>query len=320
MAVASRRYRFDDLTLDVGQCRVLRDGQPIQLSKLTFDLLRVLVEAAPNLVTHDDLAQQVWGPKRIVTPENLAQRLMLLRQAIGDPADRPRYIEGVRGLGYRLIPKVGIAEDEASTAEPLLGSARGEAGADVARSNERKRTRYVVAAAAAALLAVALGALLLPEDVASVGPHSVAVIPFDNLSPNADDEFFAFGLHQEVINQLVKVSDLTVVSRTTMMRYADGAKTPREIARDLDVETVLEGSVRRAGDTVRVAVQLVDPRSDTNLWSETYDGDLANVANMFAIQANIATNVSSALAARLSLQEQSRLSRVPTNSGAAYGH
>jgi TolB-like protein len=140
------------------------------------------------------------------------------------------------------------------------------------------------------------------------------------LSPSEDDRYFAFGLHQEVINQLVKVSDLTVISRTTMMRYADGSKTPREIARDLDVETVLEGSVRRAGDTVRVAVQLVDPDTDTNLWSATYDGDLANLANIFAIQANIATNVSSALAARLSVQEQSRLARVPTTSGTAYGH
>ncbi len=153
-----------------------------------------------------------------------------------------------------------------------------------------------------------------------MGPHSVAVIPFANLSPSEEDQYFAFGLHQEIINQLVKVSDLTVISRTTMMRYGDGAKTPREIASDLDVETVLEGSVRRAGDTVRVAVQLVDPSTDTNLWSATYDGDLANVANIFAIQANIATNVSSALAARLSLQEQSRLAKVPTTSGAAYGH
>src|SRR5829696_4122300 len=115
-AVPRQRYRFDDLTLDVGQCRVWRDGQPIQLSKLTFDLLRVLVEAAPNLVTHDQLARHVWGARRIVTPENLSQRLMMLRQAIGDPADRPRYIEGVRGLGYRLIPAVA-AEEEWTTSD-----------------------------------------------------------------------------------------------------------------------------------------------------------------------------------------------------------
>ena len=115
-AAPQQRYHFDDLTLDVGRRRLLRDGEPIQLSKLTFELLRVLVEAAPNLVTHDQLAQQVWGSRRIVTPENLSQRLMMLRQAIGDPADQPRYIEGVRGQGYRLIPDVatedhGIASD-----------------------------------------------------------------------------------------------------------------------------------------------------------------------------------------------------------------
>ena len=317
-----RRYRFDDLTLDAGQCRVWRDGRAIQLSKLTFDLLRVLVEAAPNLVTHDELARHVWGPRRVVTPENLAQRLMMLRQAIGDPADQPRYIEGMRGQGYRLIPKVAVEDDRPASDAPDAVSASPPA---VVTSSDRParhaggRTRLVYAAVAL-VLAFGLGAFFLRRDAQPVGPHSVAVIPFANLSQSEDDQYFAFGLHQEIINQLVKVSDLTVVSRTTMMRYSDGSKTPREIARDLDVETVLEGTVRRAGDTVRVAVQLVDPSTDTNLWSETYDGDLANVANILAIQANIATNVSSALAATLSAQEQSRIAKVPTTSGVAYGH
>jgi TolB-like protein/DNA-binding winged helix-turn-helix (wHTH) protein len=331
MAEAPRhRYRFDDLTLDVGQCRVWRGAQPIQLSKLTFELLRVLVEAAPNLVTHDQLAQHVWGTRRVVTPENLSQRLMMLRQAIGDPADRPRYIEGVRGLGYRLIPAVAaenerVAGDATATVATNPAPAASEEPAH-SRAFARRTVGYAAAAIVLAL-GVGLGAFFVQQNPllvrlgwAPVGPHSVAVIPFANLSPSEEDQYFAFGLHQEVINQLVKVSDLTVISRTTMMRYADGSKTPREIASDLDVETVLEGSVRRAGDTVRVAVQLVDPSTDTNLWSATYDGDLANVANIFAIQANIATNVSSALAARLSLQEQSRLAKVPTTSGAAYGH
>lgn len=321
MAVeAPHRYHFDDLTLDVGQRRLLRDGHTIQLSKLTFDLLRILVEAAPNLVTHEELARRVWGPKRIVTPENLSQRLLMLRQAIGDTADRPRYIEGVRGQGYRLIPEV--AAEDAQTASGAMGTM-----ADPPERSERRSMRpralsnRAVNATAAVVLAVGVGlAFFLQESAVRVRPHSVAVLPFANLSPSEEDRYFAFGLHQEVINQLVKVSDLNVTSRTTMMRYADGSPTPRDVARDLDVETVLEGSVRRAGDTVRVAVQLVDPQTDTSLWSETYDGDLANVANILAIQANIATNVSSALAARLSLQEQSRLAKVPTSSGAAYGH
>lgn len=322
-ASPSGRYRFDDLTLDVGQCKVWREGSAIPLSKLTFDLLRALVEAAPKLVTHDELAQHVWGPRRIVTPENLAQRLMLLRQAIGDPADRPRYIEGVRGHGYRLIPRV-LVETEPAANDASRAQGSSDTPAPPAREAEpRRRTstrRLYAAAIVGAALAAGLAAFFLRQSSAPVGPLSVAVIPFANLSASEEDQYFAFGLHQEVINQLVKLSDLTVMSRTTMMRYADGSKTPREIARDLDVETVLEGSVRRAGQTVRVAVQLVDPRNDTNLWTETYDGDLANVADILAIQGNIATNVASALAARLSIQEQSRLAKVPTTSGTAYGH
>ena len=100
------RYRFDDLTLDIGQHRLWRGEKEVPLSRLSFELLRVLVEAAPNLVTHDELAEKAWGPRRVVTQENLAKRVMLLRQALGDHADQSRYVEGVRGQGYRLIPEV----------------------------------------------------------------------------------------------------------------------------------------------------------------------------------------------------------------------
>jgi DNA-binding winged helix-turn-helix (wHTH) protein len=107
-----RRYRFEDLTLDTGQCRLWRGEQEVRLSKLSFDFLRALVEAAPNLLTPDQLAETVWGPRRVITPENLSQRLMMLRQAIGEEADNPRYVEAVRGQGYRLLPRVEIATED----------------------------------------------------------------------------------------------------------------------------------------------------------------------------------------------------------------
>src|SRR5262245_56541873 len=103
---STQQYRFEDLTLDVGRRRVSRGSDTLPLSDLTFELLRVLVEAAPNVVSHDELAEKAWGSRRIVTPENLSQRIMVLRNALGDSADQPRYIEGVRGRGYRLIPEV----------------------------------------------------------------------------------------------------------------------------------------------------------------------------------------------------------------------
>ena len=117
---SSRLYRFADLNFDVGQHRLSRDGEEIALSKLSYELVRVLVEAAPNLVTHDELAEKVWGPRRIVTPENLAKRVMMLRQALGDNVEQPRYIEGLRGQGYRLIPEV-----ETRLPQPLNGSSAG---------------------------------------------------------------------------------------------------------------------------------------------------------------------------------------------------
>jgi TolB-like protein len=156
-------------------------------------------------------------------------------------------------------------------------------------------------------------------DASAVLPNSIAVLPFANLSSDPADEYFALGLHEELLNQLVKLSELTVISRTTMMQYADGTKTPQQVAQERNVQSVMEGSVRRAGDNLRVTVQLIDPATDTHLWSETYDG-VADVANIFAIQGNIATNVASALKARLSVKEQSRLALVPTASNEAYGH
>jgi len=149
-------------------------------------------------------------------------------------------------------------------------------------------------------------------------PNSVAVLPFGNLSPDVDDEYFALGMHQEINDQLRKLSGLTVISRTTMMRFADSPKSIREIADELGVDAVMEGSLRYADNNVQVSVQLIDPGTDTDLWSATYDADMHEVSNIFAAQRNIATNVAGALEARMSLEEQRRLGRTPTASGEAY--
>ena len=106
MAALQGCYRFGDLAFDVGRRRLSRGVEALPLTKLSFELLRALVEAAPNVVTPDQLVERVWGPRRIVTPENLSQRVMMLRQALGDSAEQPRYVEGIRGHGYRLVPSV----------------------------------------------------------------------------------------------------------------------------------------------------------------------------------------------------------------------
>ena len=153
------------------------------------------------------------------------------------------------------------------------------------------------------------------EEQLGVMPNSVAVLPFDNLSPNPDDAYFAAGLHDELLNQLSKLRNLSVISRTSVLRYAVSDLSIPEIASELRVETVMEGSVRYANDRVRITAQLIDAETDEHLWSETYDREFSDI---FAIESDIAMNIANALEAEFSLEEQERIERPPTESTAAY--
>lgn len=152
----STLYRFDDFTLDVGMHQLRRGTDAIEVSKLSFRLLQVLVEHAPNVVTHDTLAASIWGPRRIVTPENLAKRVMLLRRALGDRARNPRYIAGVRGVGYRLVSTVRAPEEAAA---PNGEAVAGRSGEQAPRLGQV--LRYFAVASIAALAAVAMAGLLV---------------------------------------------------------------------------------------------------------------------------------------------------------------
>ncbi len=146
-------------------------------------------------------------------------------------------------------------------------------------------------------------------------PNSVAVIPFENISPDPDDAYFAIGIHEEILNQLAKLSALNIIARTSVLQYAGTEKPIPEIAAEMNVETVLEGSVRYAGGQVRITIQLNDGVTGAHLWSETYTRDFEDI---FAIESDVAMNVANALAAEFSIEEQQSIERAPTDSPAAY--
>ena len=146
-------------------------------------------------------------------------------------------------------------------------------------------------------------------------PNSVAVLPLENLSPNPDHAFFAAGMHEAILNELVKVRDLHAMARTSVLRYSDGQTPISRIASDLKVQTVMEGSVQYADDRVRITAQLVDADSSAHLWSEIYDRDFRDI---FAIQSDIATRIASALRAELTPRESETLAEKPTQSSEAY--
>ena len=147
--------------------------------------------------------------------------------------------------------------------------------------------------------------------------NSVAVLPFANLSPNPDDGFFAAGIHEEILNYLAKLKSLNVIGRTSMLRYADTDKPYAQIAEELGVETVMEGSVRYAGARVRVTTQLIDAATGTHLWSEAYERPFDDI---FAIQADIAMNVANALNAAFSVEEQRQIETAPNVSAETYAN
>lgn len=149
--------------------------------------------------------------------------------------------------------------------------------------------------------------------------RSIAVLPFENRSARGEDEFFVGGIHDDILTQLAKIGTLKVISRTSVMGYAEGNRNLRQIGEELDVATILEGAVQRAGDSVRINVQLIDARTDEHLWAETYDRALT-AENIFAIQSDMATSIAAALQATLSPRELARLAEVPTQSLQAYDY
>jgi TolB-like protein/Tfp pilus assembly protein PilF len=180
------------------------------------------------------------------------------------------------------------------------------------------------------LMAVAIGLLVVDHYVLEEAPvaatsdaavsaerNSIAVLPFDNRSARDDDQFFVDGIHDDILTQLARIGSMRVISRTSVMPYRDTDKNIRTIGAELGVATILEGGVQRAGDTIRINVQLIDTTTDEHLWAETYDRMLT-VENVFAIQSEMASAIATALQASLSPEDIARLASVPTQSTRAY--
>jgi len=223
------------------------------------------------------------------------------------------------GMGFVLALVLSWAYE--LTPEGMKKSHEVEAKESIAPATGRKLDFAIIGALVLALGFVVYNYVLEDgsgeaiEVVAGVLPNSVAVLPLENLSPDPDDAYFAAGMHEEILNHLAKLRNLNVISRTSVVRYADSELSIPEIADELNVQTVMEGSVRYANDRVLVTIQLIDPETDAHLWSESYNRDLSDV---FAIQADIAMNVANSLEAEFSLAEQESIEKIPTTSPEAY--
>lgn len=272
----SSTYRIADLTLDIGRRQLLRDGKKIPLGPLTYKLLVALVDKAPELATHDDIADAVWQG-RAVSPETVKQRVKLLRDALADDAEHPRYIEVVRGQGYRLLPSVN-----AVTAIP----------------QKTRKSRWLVATAIGAILVIVATRPWFSRTSieAQTGTLSLAVLPFVDMSAEQNQDYFANGVSEEIRSLLSKVTPIKVIARTSVSPFGEQGADVATIAQTLSVSHVLEGSVRKWGNDIRITVNLVDVTDSTQVWSESYD---KKIDDILTLQASIATSVADALEVKL---------------------
>ncbi len=273
----SSRFRIGDLTLDTGRCLLLCGSKHVALGPLTYQLLLTLVEAAPNVVTHDELVRSIWGG-RSVSPETISQRIKLLRDALGDAPGNPRYVEAVRGQGYRLLPQVEVLPQESP-------------------AGHRPKWVMLIGAAISVAAAAAIGFWIMTAQTDAVPEStSVAVLPFADLSPARDQQYLADGIAEEILNVLSRATTLRVIARTSSFSFRGKDADVSRIAEVLGVTHILEGSVRKEGDRIRVAVRLVEASNGSRLWSESYDQPAGNV---LALETNVATSVAAELRANL---------------------
>jgi TolB-like protein/DNA-binding winged helix-turn-helix (wHTH) protein/Tfp pilus assembly protein PilF len=283
-------FRFGDFVLDPGRGTLQRAGEDIGLRPQTFAVLSMLAARRGELVSKDELLQSVWHGAS-VTDDSLTQCIVEIRRAIGDES---RTI-------IRTVPRRGFIFDppDATTTGHSAGESTGTPGS---RSTNRG-TWIALAAIAVAAVGIAVFRPTTPDAVdpiiddlqKAVRPNSIAVLPFVDMSDSQDQQYFADGIAEEILIRLNEYPDLAVIARTSSFLFRDRPAAATTIGRRLNAAYVLEGSVRKAGGTVRISAQLIETRGGTQLWSQSFDSELM-VEDLLDIQTAVASSVAGAIA------------------------
>ena len=265
--------RVGDLLVDAGARTVSRDGATIELPRLSFDLLLALIESSPNAVSGDELMTRVWNGA-VVSTATIAKRVELLRQALDDDAANPRYIELVRGYGYRLAAPVK---------RPGAPS----------RNGPRLRAAIGIVTLAVGVLLLAAWLLKPDREGTFTQPEpTIAVMPFESLGEDPEERWFADGLTEEISHEIAQGGSLLVAGRSSTFALRGTEQDAQGLGDALGVAYLLEGSVRQDGDTLRVIARLTETAGGFQLWSETFEAPLADALR---VQRTIAARVAERL-------------------------
>ena len=307
-------FEFGSFRLNPAERLLLRGQTQVHLPPKAFDALVLLVENRGHLLEKDELLRKVW-PDTFVEESNLAQHISVLRKALQDREDGSRYIETVPTHGYRFIAEVREISCSAPGTNILPSSTPSQPSLGVPESGvpegippqHRFRGPTFAIAALALLLAILISTPPLWRRLHSAGPEpirSLAVLPLQNLSADAAQDYFADGMTEALITDLAKTPGLKVISRTSIMQYKDSHKRLPQIARELGVDAIVEGAVLRSGDRVRITAQLVRAANDQHIWAESYERDLRDLV---ALQDDVSRSIATQIRKQIEPPEPQRL-------------
>jgi TolB-like protein/DNA-binding winged helix-turn-helix (wHTH) protein/Flp pilus assembly protein TadD len=319
------RFGTYEVVLESGEVR--KAGLRIRVQQQPMKLLEILLERRGEVVTREELRSRVWpGESFGDFDQALNIAIGKLRSALGDSAENPRFIETLPKRGYRFIADVSVVEVDGHSKRPELAPSDRPTtepqdkrqGAELAGATKRRPwpTRWVTAVVAVVLsLAILAVWLFRSRGSRPTGIRSLAVLPLENLSGDAAQNYFADGMTDELITDLAQISALRVISRTSVMVYKGARKPLPQIARELNVDGVVEGTVLRSGDRVRITAQLIEASTDKHLWSQSYEGELRDT---LALQNRVASAIADQIRINLTPREQAALKDVKVVNPEAY--
>jgi len=294
--------------------RLKLPGQP-------FQVLQALLERPQEIVTREELRQRLWPDNTFVDYDlALKKAVNRLREVLGDSAESPHFIETIPRRGYRFIGNVEMSASAPSTssAQPLVSSVE---AVEERSAKTRKSWKVIGALGLAGIAAVLLGlnAGKLRTRIFARSPsveiHAIAVLPLENLSKDPEQEYFVDGMTDQLITELARAGELRVISHTSVTPYKGARKPLGVIAKELNVDAIVEGTVLRSGNRVRVTAQLVSASPERHLWADSYQGDLTDI---FSLQDRVARSIAREIRVSLTPEEQARLTNTPPFEPEAY--
>jgi TolB-like protein/DNA-binding winged helix-turn-helix (wHTH) protein/Tfp pilus assembly protein PilF len=320
------RTRFGVFEVDLRAGELRRKGLKVKLQEQPFQVLAMLLEHAGEVVAREDLQKKLWPADTFVDFDHgLNKAINKIRQALGDSAENPRFVETLGGRGYRFIADVTVLERppldevEPARAAPLTANVPDRVDPPGTVAGRKRRSvplAWKVAGFALVLVLATLAAwTVAPWRRPSPSIRSLAVLPLESLSNDPSQEYFADGMTDELITDLGQISALRVISRTSVMQYKHTRKPLPRIARELSVDAVVEGTVLRSGDQVRITAQLVAAPADRHLWAHSYEGELRD---NLALQNQVARAIAEQIRISLNRQEQAALASTKVVDPEAY--